>query len=409
MKLLDSLNRTVKLSLDDGRATSAEEAVRLFESMRIQILVGNNVGSSLVLQAALLTLMNAAPRTFLGGVHVAGHLDFEMKTGWYRGSPARKVAALLSAQPADDVLTLPTILVGSGHAAPRHPFAIYLSCDGDEFVISPDSGYGGACSRSAVGVAAAGAALNECFQHVYFQRAVAGMREVRFRLPGAGSHIRSLCIVGLGHVGQAVAWTAGMEGSRGDLSLTLQDDDVVTESSLSTCLLSQRQDLDHLKTSVVAAQLRAAGIAAEERPHRMDLSEGASVPAECCVVAVDSYSFRRQLDRLSCARVVEAGIGDEGSNFTRMQFHLLPGRRKASDIWCDSDPAASRAVSTSALAYQELLKTTGDACGTTLLAGRSVATPFVGAFVGALAYTLATSDCVGLDAIALDLNALGSS
>jgi hypothetical protein len=110
-----------------------------------------------------------------------------------------------------------------------------------------------------------------------------------------------------------------------------------------------------------------------------------------------------------CPRVVEAGIGDRGTNFTRTQLHVLPGRRKASEIWCDSDPAASRLVSTSAPAYQKLLETTGDACGTTLLAGRSVATPFVGAFVGSLAYTLAISDCAGLDAIALDLNALGSS
>jgi hypothetical protein len=40
-------------------------------------------------------------------------------------------------------------------------------------------------------------------------------------------------------------------------------------------------------------------------------------------------------------------------------------------------------------AYQALLKQTGDECGTTLLAGRSIATPFVGAFAGAVLFGLA--------------------
>ena len=52
----------------------------------------------------------------------------------------------------------------------------------------------------------------------------------------------------------------------------------------------------------------------------------------------------------------------------------------------------TRVVDISAPAYLALLKQSGDECGTTLLAGRSIATPFVGAFAGALMCGLAASD-----------------
>ena len=64
----------------------------------------------------------------------------------------------------------------------------------------------------------------------------------------------------------------------------------------------------------------------------------------------------------------------------------------ARDVWAGEDPRASRVVDISAPAYQALLKQSGDECGTALLAGRSIATPFVGAFAGAVLFGLAASD-----------------
>lgn len=56
----------------------------------------------------------------------------------------------------------------------------------------------------------------------------------------------------------------------------------------------------------------------------------------------------------------------------------------ARNIWIDADPKASRVVDISKPAYRFLLEESGDECGTTLAAGWSIATPFVGAFAGAL-------------------------
>jgi hypothetical protein len=60
----------------------------------------------------------------------------------------------------------------------------------------------------------------------------------------------------------------------------------------------------------------------------------------------------------------------------------------ARDIWAEDD-RSSRAIDISKPAYQSLLAQSGDRCGTTLVAGRSVATPFVGAFAGAVVFHLA--------------------
>ncbi len=86
--------------------------------------------------------------------------------------------------------------------------------------------------------------------------------------------------------------------------------------------------------------------------------------------------------------------------------HAFPGRRLASDIWVDGDLGASRTVSISKPAYQTLLDETGDECGTTLVAGRSIATPFVGAFAGLVMARLSTSTGLREDSWNFDVNVL---
>src|ERR1700733_1905301 len=70
--IADRLNRTIKIALDTGEASSIEEAERIFALYRLQIVVGPEAIHSPVSQAALLTAINCAARTFLGGVTVVG-------------------------------------------------------------------------------------------------------------------------------------------------------------------------------------------------------------------------------------------------------------------------------------------------------------------------------------------------
>ena len=56
MELVDELNRTVKLALDEGRAGSLAEAQALFEGFRLQIAIGDGFTRSPAAEAAALTL-----------------------------------------------------------------------------------------------------------------------------------------------------------------------------------------------------------------------------------------------------------------------------------------------------------------------------------------------------------------
>ena len=123
------------------------------------------------------------------------------------------------------------------------------------------------------------------------------------------------------------------------------------------------------------------------------------------IVAVGNIGLRRGLDRIRGARILECGIGDGAQAFTRVQMHAFPGSRLAQDFWSEGDARAGRPVDLDKPAYQELLRKSGDVCSTTLVASRSVATPFVGAFAGSVLVWLAATGSLQ-DAWNFDLNCL---
>jgi ThiF family len=390
MEMLDSLNRTAKLALDDGSASSIEDALLRFQTFDLQIIVGDDVHTNRALQAALVTILNAAPRTFMGRISVVGNIDTVLDVGWFNGRTIEEVASRYGVFTDSKAQECPTILVGNYKTDLSHCFALRLVCTETGFHLAPDDlTLSSAFAPVAAGVAAAGAALNELFQYHYFGRQWAGLRCIEFQLPlvpKVTEMPRSVWVIGLGHLGQAALWTLGLSLDPGTQlpTLKLQDDDRITASSLSTGLLSRMQDVQRLKVDAVADAMQLLGYECERVSSRVQLTSDLDDAAEVCLVAVDSYGFRRQLDKLRGPRVVEAGIGDGIEGFTKLQLHLLPGSRSAADIWSGSDPRATRRVSIEPPAYQQLLKQSADECGTTQLAGRSIATPFIGAFTGAL-------------------------
>lgn len=412
MELAETLNRTVKLALDQGVAATIRDALALFNGFRLHLHVPPGYSRSPGLEAAVLTLLNAAPRTFLGGVAVSGSLDERCTLAWFAGRSLRDVAVGFGVRPAERAHDVPLLVAGATRfTAPG--FALAIECTGIGFRLSPDGARGSADDAPVeAGVAAAGAALNEAFQHAYARAPLAGEREVVFELPAldGARNWTSAWTIGLGHLGQAALWTIAL-GYRSSamLELRLQDPDVVSTSSLSTCLLVGPADVGAAKTKAVARVLSRSRFRCATVSDPLELQRTAVVGTEeVALVAVDNVGLRRALDKLWGPSIVEAGIGDGADSFTRIQLHLLPGSRLARDIWAGGDSRASRATDVSKPAYQAMLAATKDECGTTLLAGRSVATPFVGAFAGALVSWLARGrPRPGSCAWSFDVNALG--
>ncbi len=402
----DSMHRLAKMALDAGEVASPEEAVALFSRYRLRIHLGQGWASTLAGQACFLTALNTAVRAFLGGVEVYGDLDHALDVPLYQGRSARGVAEELGAAVVTNAVTeLPTLVLGAGREGALPAFCIQLSWDHWRFEITPfGSGGGLTCAddNPLAGIGAAALGVNEAFMHVRGDLAEAGHRHVGMSLwnplavaawrddahmgPALAYLPKSLWLVGLGHLGQAYAWTLGLlpYPPEGRPHVVLQDFDKAAKSNLSTCLLLWADDLLKSKVRAVASRLEAAGFttALVERrfgpEHRVIVDEPTTA-----LFGVDNVAARRDLDTAAFSMVVEAGLGSGYRDFRNIRLHTFPGPRQPSQIWT-ADATTQAAVELNDT-YKKLADERKDICGMTLLASRAVATPFVGALAAVLA------------------------
>src|SRR3546814_2834025 len=81
--------------------------------------------------------------------------------------------------------------------------------------------------------------------------------------------------------------------------------------------------------------------------------------------------------------IVEAGLGRGFRDFRTMRLHTLPGARPTAEMW---KAAAAGEKVEDRPAYANLINDgVLDHCGMTLLAGKAVGAPFVGAVAATLA------------------------
>jgi hypothetical protein len=98
---------------------------------------------------------------------------------------------------------------------------------------------------------------------------------------------------------------------------------------------------------------------------------------------LDNALGRRAPDQVGFEFVVEAGLGRGYQDFRTMRLHTLPGSRTAAEIWKTTPPSE---MISDRPAYRKFLEEGAlDSCGVTLLAGKAVGAPFVGAVAACLA------------------------
>ncbi|MFC7694441.1 hypothetical protein ACFQY5_37770 [Paeniroseomonas aquatica] len=202
-----------------------------------------------------------------------------------------------------------------------------------------------------------------------------------------------LWLIGLGHLGQAYLWALALLpfAKPENVALVLQDIDVISPSTESTSILSDATLIGQKKTRAIAAWAEARGFhtAIHERLFDASFRRQADEPA-VALCGLDNAAGRRALDQVGFDFIVEVGLGRGHRDFRTMRLHVLPGSRSAAEIWkvapaaetVEDRPAYSRLLVEGAL----------DRCGMTLLAGKAVGAPFV----GAVAATLAVSEVLRL-------------
>jgi hypothetical protein len=389
----DRFDRVVKLLVDAGDAPTFAAAAELLRTYRIQITADARACADPAWQAALLTAVNTGVRAVHGGVRVRLDADPIVQAPWARG---RRLSAALRELGAgglerahDDV---PTIVFGddaasrtqSGRAPILRPIAGRWTAE-----LALERIGAGQTTPSVLGaVLAANLAVSEAFQWLR-GNAVAGEREIALSLwdPEGGAEGPPIAVLpaetwllGLGHLGQAYAWLLGLlpypiDGNR---NLVLQDDDRVSEANRATSLLHRAKHLGMRKTRLVGAALEPLGWDARLIEHRY---HGGRLHAlgdpGVLLSGLDNPQARHVLDEFGMALIYDAGLGAGPDGYLGMTIRRLPGGGASRTIWPTAPPPAPT-PSGAREAYAALEVTSGDRCGVERLAGRTVATSFVG-------------------------------
>lgn len=407
----ETLHRLVKHAIDSGAAESLADAEALFRRYRLHIAVPTGVEADPVQQAALLTAVALGRRVFLGGVTVGGGLDADLAVPLPLGRTLADAVCSLGGSPSGRANGAPTVIIGGDPTGRREGFCVRTAAAGwrggilpahSELVPAPGP------AMPLAGMLSAALAVNEAYLFLNGGVPAAGRRAVGLSLwrPGPGTdwlaadeepgltYLPSrLWLIGLGHLGQAYLWALGLLpfAKPGEVSLVLQDIDVISPSTESTSILTDASLVGQKKTRAMAAWAEKRGFETiiQERLFDASFRRQAEEPT-VALCGLDNAAGRRVLDQVGFDFVVEAGLGRGHRDFRTMRLHVLPGARPAAEIWkaapvtetVEDRPAYARLLAEGAL----------DRCGMTLLAGKAVGAPFV----GAVAATLALSEVLRL-------------
>lgn len=403
----DTLHRLVKLAVDSGQAASFQEAEQIFAGYRLGIAAGPDIAYTATGQAALLTAVNCARRSFLGGVEVSGPMEADLLVPW--GTTRTLGEAVIDLQgTVVDVMTpeIPRIVVGDAGAEALGPFAVRATWEGWSGGVIPLDDDRRLIERTDLipaGVLAGGIAVAEAFQHVRGGNVLAGRRAAGLSLWRPAQDVdwlaapdgpcpaylpARLWLIGLGHLGQAYLWTLGLlpYAEPGELHLVLQDIDVLTKANDSTSPLTRQALIGLPKTRAMAtwADQRGFKTAVVERRFAPNFQIADDEP-RVALCGVDNALARAALEDVGFARVIEAGLGKGTQEYLAFQLHTFPGTATAHQLW---DQRIETGAETAALierpAYRALAAGGLDACGLTQLAGRTVGAPFVGMVTSAL-------------------------
>ena len=398
------LHRTAKYFMDSGRAETPEKAVALLRGFSLSVVVAPSIVECDAEQIALLSLVNTARRTFLGGVEVAGLPETPLRVPLASASTLKDAVVELGGKVVNAANPrLPTALIGEPELCADSAPTWRLAWSGWRGGVVPASMAPLAPRRPGMPIApalAAAVCAAEAFAYHAGDHPMAGHRSSGLSLwaPGrdwllddptevAIAYLPSrLWLIGLGNLGQAFAWLLACLPfcDAAKVELMLQDIDSLAPSNDSTSLLSSCAAVGIKKTRFLADWLETRGFAPAIEERRFG-EWTRRAPHEPCVAlcGVDNALARLALDKAGFDLVVEAGLGAGPGAFRSFALHTFPSSLNPRRLW--SNFLATGATGSSSMPAYDALRARGmDACGLAQLASRTVGVPFVGLTAAAL-------------------------
>lgn len=401
----ESLHRLIKEAMDSGAATTFAEAEAMFRTFRLGFEIAERDAVDANNQAALLTGVTLANRVFLGGVRVSCPRSIPLAIPLPFGKTLDEAVVRLGGEIAGPGIGDPLVTIGDQPRRRSPGFAIRTAFGGWRGGIVPAHSTITLPEKTAIPLApmlSAALAVNEAFSFVRTGSGVFGRRVLGLSLWRPSSSVNwieragdepelrflpsRLWLIGLGHLGQAFLWALSLlpYPVPTGVSLVLQDIDTLTPASESTSILTDPMMVGQKKTRIMGlwADRRGFESVIVERRFKADFLRQPDEPS-VALCGVDNAIARQVLDQVGFDFIVEAGLGRGYRDFRTMRLHTLPGPRVASDLWTLGDEAENVE---NRPAYDDLLRNNAlDRCGITLLAGRAVGAPFVGAVAACFA------------------------
>jgi len=399
----DTLHRLVKHALDSGTAASIAEAQAVFQGYTLNVHIGDADVDDRDHQAALLTIVALGRRVFHGGVLIDGVLNVPLRIPVLAHATLADAVAAAGGTLGQAPEASPAITIGNDSIAPSSIFHIRTFYDGWRGGILPSNHELPERCGEVMPLApmlAAALAVNEAYKYASDHNPLAGREAVGMSLwspapttdwlitadePDFKYLPSNVWLIGLGHLGQAYLWALGLLPymSGNSLELVLQDVDKITPSTESTSILTTSSMVGKLKTRAMASWADGRGFSTSivERYFDRHFKRHTSEPA-VALCGLDNALGRRALDQVGFDLVIEAGLGRDFRNFRCIRLHTLPGPKPASEIWSADMPDARLP---DLPVYQDMIKRGElDRCGVTMLAGKAVGAPFVGAVAACL-------------------------
>ena len=336
-------------------------------------------------------------------------------TGWGAGTRASSAVSRYGGTVVDEVAPdHSTLVIGTPARVAGKP-TLYLTWDGWSAGVVQNSenrlrGHG----NSIAAVLAAGLGISEAFQQA-LGAVVAGRRDigvslwrpdVNWRSVGAvGPAIEflpaSLWLIGLGHLGQAYAWTLGMlpYENQADCDISLMDFDRAVPGNMATQMLTTEGSINSRKSRITASALESLRFSTRVVERAFDenfyVVSHANADRNEPLVALcgfDDAKPRRLAGGAGFELIIDAGLGAGPYEYLDIVLHTFPASVSPADAYPEG-PIRKQSL---LAAYEEEIERQVAAgqdkgaarCGMLDIAGVTVGA----AFVGVIASTLAIAD-----------------
>jgi hypothetical protein len=368
-----------------------DETERRLKILTLSIVCSTRLTTSYAHQACLLTVVNCGKRSFQGGVFVELAEDCLCILPGYEGKTISQVVKDQGGD-LDTRESTRTLFLGASDSPKRGNHLVFSNWSGG-FIKQPDASWDkdvafplGAIGSAAIAVSSSFlAAMNiepladlKASGISFWNPARVDWHSVDDSEPIPKFFPKNLWLLGLGHLGQAYAWSIGLLPFKKDSKgrFLLQDFDSIKIGNFEAGMLSERTLVNVKKARIVAEYLERAGhqTTIVERKYTEHFGRLDDDP-ELMLSGLDNAATRRQLRHKDFKGVLDFGLGGNLGTFDLIRFHNLPLSGTPAEVWPEANDDNFKMD-----ALQQLTAKLND-CGFV----KGIAVSFVGTFASCLA------------------------